>query len=89
MQFTPQKAIKNQDLADFLADHPVPRTLKLYDDISDEIAEVNVVNAFSEEQVWQLFFNGASRMNPEGNIVAGVGVVLISPHNFVILVHSR
>jgi len=23
-------------------------------------------------------------MNPEGNIVAGVGVVLITPHNFVI-----
>jgi len=34
--------------------------------------------------VWQLFFDGASRTNPEGNIIAGVGVVLISPHNYVI-----
>ena len=25
-----------------------------------------------------------SRTNPEGNIIAGVGVVLISPHNYVI-----
>jgi len=34
--------------------------------------------------VWQLFFDGASRTSPEGNIIAGVGVVLISPHNYVI-----
>jgi len=34
--------------------------------------------------VWQLFFDGASRTNPEGNIIAGVGVVLISPYNYVI-----
>jgi len=34
--------------------------------------------------VWQLFFNGASRTNLEGNIVASVWVVLISPHNYVI-----
>ena len=46
--------------------------------------EVNVINASPEEQVWQLFFDGASRTNPEGNIVAGVEVVLISPHNYVI-----
>jgi len=34
--------------------------------------------------VWQLFFDGVLRTNPEGNIIAGVGVVLISPHNYVI-----
>jgi len=34
--------------------------------------------------VWQLFFDGASRTNIEGNIIAGVGVVLITPHNYVI-----
>jgi len=44
MRFMSQKAIKDQDVADFLADHPVPRTLKLYDDLSDEIAEVNLTN---------------------------------------------
>ena len=51
MQFMPQKAIKGQAIADFLADHLVSKTSKLYDDLSEEIAEVNVINASSEEQV--------------------------------------
>jgi len=36
------------------------RNLKIYDDLPDEIAEVNLINASSEEQVCQLFFDGAS-----------------------------
>ena len=84
MQFMPQKAIKGQDAADFLADHPVLETSKLYDDLPDEIAEVNLSNVSSKEQVWQIFFDGASRTSPEGNIIAGVGVVLIFPLNYVI-----
>jgi len=32
-------------VADFLADHPVSRTLKLYNDLPDKIAEVNLINA--------------------------------------------
>jgi len=67
----------------FLGQSPVPETSKLYDDLPDKIAEVNVINASSEEQVWQLFFDRASRMSPEGNIIAGVGVILISTHNYV------
>jgi len=89
MQFMPQKSIKGQVVVDFLADHHLSGTLKLYDDIPDEIAEVNLINVSSEEQVWQLFFDGASRTSPEGNIVAGVGVEFISPYNYVILVHSH
>jgi len=80
----PQKAIKGQAVANLLVDHPVPGTSKLYDDISDEIAEVDSINASSEEQVWQLFFDRASKTNPEGNIITSVGVVLISPQNYVI-----
>ena len=34
--------------------------------------------------MWQVFFDGASRTGPRGNIVAGVRVVLISPQNSVI-----
>ena len=79
LQFMPQKGVKGKAVADFLADHPVPGTSKLYDDLPDEITEVNLINASSEEQVWELFFDRVSRMNPEGNIIAGVGVVL-SPH---------
>jgi len=37
-----------------------------------------------EGQVWKLFFDGTSRMGLGGNIVAGVGVVLVSPQNYVI-----
>ena len=84
MRFLPQKAIKGQAVADFLADHPVPQTSKMYEDLPDEIAEVCMTQASFEGQIWQLFFDGASRSNPDGKIVAGVGVVLISPQNYVL-----
>jgi len=47
-----QKAVKGQAVVDFLADHPVLGTSKLYDDLPDKIAELNLINASSEEQVW-------------------------------------
>jgi len=71
--------IKGQAMADFLADHPVSGSSKLYDGLPDEIAEINATHVSSEEQVWQLFFDRASRTSPEGNIIAGVGVILIFP----------
>jgi len=74
-----QKAVKGQAVADFLADHLVPRTSKLYDNLSNEIAEVNLIEDSSEEHVWQLLFDRASTTNLERNTIAGVGVVLISP----------
>ena len=55
----PQKAIKDQTLADFLEAHPVSKTLKLHKDIPDEVIETNMT---SEYEVWQVFFDGASRM---------------------------
>jgi len=71
-------------MADFLANYPVSGSSKLYDDLLNEITEVCTTHASLEEHVWQLFFDGASKMGPRGNIVAGVGVVLVSPHNYVI-----
>ena len=38
MQFLPQKAVNGQAVADFLAEHPVPRMTKLYEDLPDEVA---------------------------------------------------
>jgi len=76
--------VKGQAATDFLADHPVPGTSKLYDNLPDEITKVNWISASLEEQVWQLLFDGASRISPARNIIASVGVVLISPHNYVI-----
>jgi len=70
--------------ADFLAKHPDSRTTKLYEDLPDEIAKVCMTQTSFEEQVWQLFFDGESRTGPRGNIIAGVGVVLVSPQNYVI-----
>ena len=84
MKFMPQKAVKGQAVADFLAEHPVPETSKLYEDLPDEIAEVCMTQASFENQVWQMFFDGASRAGPNGKIVAGVGVVLVSPQSYVL-----
>jgi len=40
MQFLPQKAVKEQAVTDFLAEHPNPRMTKLYEDLPDEVVEV-------------------------------------------------
>ncbi|XP_020254135.1 uncharacterized protein LOC109831209 [Asparagus officinalis] len=82
MQFMPQKAVKGQALADFLADHPVPGPSRLYEDLPDEVAEACVAQEVM--QVWKLFFDGASRANPQGAITTRVGVVFISPNGHVI-----
>jgi len=84
MQFLPQKAVKKQAVAVFLAEHPDPRTTTLYKDLPNEIVKVCMAQTPFKEQVWQLFFDGASRTGPKGNIVAGMGVVLVSPQNYVI-----
>ena len=84
IRFLPQKAVKGQAVADFLAEHLDLRTTKLYEELPDKVAEVRLTQTFFERQVWQLFFNGASRTGPQGHVIAGVGVVLVSPQNYVI-----
>jgi len=49
MLFVPQKAIKGQALADFLAVHPVPESSKLHEDMPDKFFESNMT---SEDEVW-------------------------------------
>ena len=49
MQFMQQKAVKGPVVADFLTDYPDSGTSKFYDDLPDEIADVNVINASSKE----------------------------------------
>ena len=66
MQFLPQKIVKGQAVADFLAEHPDPRVTKLYENLPDEVAEVCLTETSFEGQVWQLFFDGASRMGLRG-----------------------
>ena len=81
MIFTPQKSVKGQALVDFLAAHPVPETSKLHEEILDEVVESNTTE---EGEVWQMFFDGESRIGPHGKIIAGVGLVFVSPHNHVL-----
>ena len=38
----------------------------------------------SKNEVWQMFFDGASRIGPKGKIITGAGVVFISPQNHVL-----
>ena len=40
----PQKAIKGQALADFLAAHPISETSKLHEDIPDKVIEANMTS---------------------------------------------
>jgi len=36
------------------------------------------------DDIWQMFFNDASRTGSKGKIVAGVGVVFVLPNNHVL-----
>ena len=64
----PQKAVKGQVLADFLAAHPVPDDGELSKDFPNE----EVFNI--ETSLWQLYFDGAAR-----KLGVGTGVVFITP----------
>ena len=64
-----------------MAAHSVSESSKLHEDIPDEVFESNIT---SEDEVWQMFFKGASRIGPKGRIIVGMGVVFISPQNHVL-----
>src|SRR5881628_1290512 len=89
MHFLPQKAIKGQAIADFMAENPTLGSGRLCEDIPDESAEVYLAQTTLEDQVWQLFFDGASRVNPSGYLTAGVGIVLVSTHHHVVSTHHH
>ena len=81
MTFVPQKVVKGQALADFLAAHLVPETSKIYTNIPDKVIEENMT---LEGDIWQMFFDDASRIGPTGKIIIGVGMVFISPKNHIL-----
>ncbi|KAL0463311.1 UNVERIFIED_CONTAM: hypothetical protein Slati_0218700 [Sesamum latifolium] len=51
--YVPQKAVKGQALADFLADHPIPAEWELSNDLLDENVLVIEVSP-----PWELYFDG-------------------------------
>ncbi|KAM0888475.1 hypothetical protein ACQ4PT_028304 [Festuca glaucescens] len=62
LTFVPQKAIKGQALAEFLAAHPVPDDSPLITNLPDE--EVFTVEP---EAPWELYFDGASRTETDSD----------------------
>ncbi|XP_039138784.1 uncharacterized protein LOC120276118 [Dioscorea cayenensis subsp. rotundata] len=78
--YTPQKAIKGQALADFLAAHPLPDESPLRCDLPDE----ETLAIEERKQCWQMYFDGASliqlAIRPKiPQVRAGIGLIFISP----------
>jgi len=68
IKFMPQKVVKGQVIADFLAANPCPINEELPDDLSDH------GDRLVERKSWELYFDGAAR-----NRGAGVGIVFVMP----------
>ena len=66
LQYVPQKAVKGQALADFLAQHPSPY------DFGETDVEIGMVDA--RDNFWTLYFEGSSTSTS-----VGVGIVIQSP----------
>ncbi|KAG9444234.1 hypothetical protein H6P81_015574 [Aristolochia fimbriata] len=69
INYVPQRAIKGQALANFLADHPVPAEWELTEEFPDE--EIFLVEVLPP---WEMYFDGAARRNGDG-----AGVLFVSP----------
>ena len=59
IRYVPQKAIKGQALADFLAEHPLPKDSPLKDDLPDE--PVYIMETSLPNVSWNMYFDGATR----------------------------
>ena len=66
---------------DILATRLVSKMLKPHEHIPDEVIKANMT---SEDDVWQMFFDGASRTGLTCKITAGVWVLFISHENHVL-----
>ena len=67
LQYVPQKAVKGQALADFLAQHPSPY------DFGEDNVEIGMVE--TRDNFWTMYFDGSSTSTS-----AGVGIAIQSPH---------
>ena len=72
--YVPQKAIKGQALANFLADHPIPADWELSDDFPDE--DVLYTEILPP---WMMFFDGATHREE-----SGASVVFVSPQKHML-----
>ncbi|XP_060200307.1 uncharacterized protein LOC132628548 [Lycium barbarum] len=73
--YIPQKAVKGQALADFLADHPIPDDWELTDELPDEDEMVVEI-----QSLWKMYFDGAAQRDG-----AGAGMVNVAEYQALIL----
>ncbi|KAL0302266.1 UNVERIFIED_CONTAM: hypothetical protein Sangu_3109500, partial [Sesamum angustifolium] len=78
-QYVPQKAVKGQVLADFLANHPIPAEWKLSDDLPDEDVLMNYVTP-----PWKMYFDGTSHKEEVGAEVVFVTPEGVLPYSFTL-----
>ncbi|XP_020249286.1 uncharacterized protein LOC109826677 [Asparagus officinalis] len=87
LHFKQQKSVKGQAICDLLAANLMKDTAELYEDLLDETHEVNTT---SHQQVWQLYFDGASQATNVAStpgcskISSGIGVILVSPEKHIL-----
>lgn len=85
--YMPQKAVKGQALADFLAAHPLPVCSPLNDELPDEqILEVEEKTHLEE---WELYFDGASSIRPARppklpTVQVGIGLIFVTPQGGIL-----
>ncbi|KAG9450365.1 hypothetical protein H6P81_010330 [Aristolochia fimbriata] len=79
INFVPQRAIKGQALANFLADHPVPAEWELTEEFPDE--EIFLVEVLPS---WEMYFDGAARRSGAGAGVLFVSLKDLLPYSFVL-----
>ncbi|XP_051150192.1 uncharacterized protein LOC127264732 [Andrographis paniculata] len=72
--YVPQKIVKRQILADFLADHPIPAEWELSDNFPDEDAFF-----FEITPPWKMYFDGSSHKNG-----AGAGLIFVTSQGEVL-----
>ncbi|XXG68190.1 hypothetical protein AAC387_Pa06g1334 [Persea americana] len=82
IRYVPQKAIKGQALADFLAEHPLPKDSPLRDDLPDE--PVYNVEISSLNASWNMYFDCATRTNEKGKLISGIGILFVRPNKYMI-----
>jgi len=70
----PQRAVKGQALADFLADHPIPDDRELNDDFPRQgVVYIDILPP------WEMYFDGATRRDG-----AAAEVVFIFPEKHIL-----
>lgn len=73
--FVPQKAMKDQALANFLAAHPILDDFPIDDDLPDE----EVFTTMVANSTWQMYFDGACRKSG-----ACARVVFVTPNEAIL-----